>query len=64
MPGTQVQEWLGNESFLKGENAVMYRDAARKHDVTHIGLRLTGTDANGNGLAFAVLIELAQELCE
>lgn len=64
MPGAQVQEWLGCESFVKGENSIMYRDAARKHDVTHVGLRLTGRDTNGNELAFAVLIELAQELSE
>lgn len=64
MPGAQVQEWLGCESFVKGESSIMYRDAARKHDVTHVGLRLTGKDANGSELAFAVLIELAQELSE
>lgn len=64
MPGTQVQEWLGGEAFVKGENAVLYEDAARKHEITHIGLRLTGTDAGGNELAFAVLMELSQELAQ
>ena len=64
MPGTQVQEWLGGEAFVKGENSVLYEDAARKQEITHIGLRLTGTDAGGNELAFAVLMELSQELAQ
>ena len=64
MPGTQVQEWLGGEAFVMGENSVLYEDAARKHEITHIGLRLTGTDAGGNQLAFAVLMELCQELAQ
>ena len=64
MPGTQVQEWLGGEAFVMGENSVLYEDAARKQEITHIGLRLTGTDAGGNQLAFAVLMELCQELAQ
>lgn len=64
MPVSLVQEWLGCESFVKGESSILYRDAACKQSVTHVGLRLTGTDANGNQLAFAVLMELAQELAK
>lgn len=64
MPGSQVQEWLGCESFVKGESSITFRNAACRQEITHVGLRLTGTDANGNDLAFAVMIELAQELSE
>lgn len=64
MTGSLVQEWLGCESFIKDESSVMFRNAACRQDITHVGLRLTGTDANGNDLAFAVMIELAQELSE
>lgn len=64
MPGSQIQEWLGCESFIKDESSILYRDAACRQEITHVGLRLTGTDANGNDLAFATLIELAQELSE
>lgn len=64
MPVSLVQEWLGCDSFVKGESSILYRDAACKQNVTHVGLRLTGTDANGNELAFAVLMELAQELAK
>ena len=61
MPGSLVQEWLGAERFVKGESSLSYRDAACLQPVDQMGLRLTGTDAGGNELVFAVLVDLAQE---
>ena len=61
MPGSLVQEWLGAERFVKGESSLSYRDAACLQPVDQMGLRLTGTDAQGNELVFAVLVDLAQE---
>lgn len=64
MPASLLQEWLGCESFVQDESSILYRDAAYKQDITHVGLQLTGTDANTNALTFAVMIELAQELVQ
>lgn len=64
MPASLVQEWLGSETFVKGESSILYRDAACRQPITHAGLRLTGSDANGNPQTFAVLMELAQELAQ
>ncbi len=61
VPGSLVQEWMGAESFVKGESSLSYRDAACLQPVDQMGLRLTGTDAQGNELTFAVLVDLAQE---
>ena len=61
VPGSLVQEWMGAESFVKGESSLSYCDAACLQPVDQMGLRLTGTDAQGNELTFAVLVDLAQE---
>lgn len=64
MPASHVQDWLGCEAFVKGESSILYRDAACRQPITHVGLRLTGSDANGHPQTFAVLMELAQELAQ
>ena len=61
VPGSLVQEWMGAESFVKGESSLSYRDAACLQPIDQMGLRLTGTDDGGNELTFAVLVDLAQE---